>query len=69
MYNVVEMMISKCLDYMEIKFDFRPHKCDQCTKTFDKKSDLKKHISVHTGKVLHSFFRRAGFKITYYYII
>lgn len=33
--------------------DYKPHKCDQCTKTFDKKSDLKKHISVHTGEKKH----------------
>lgn len=28
----------------------RPHKCDQCEKSFQKPSDLKKHKDLHSGK-------------------
>lgn len=36
---------------------FRPHKCDQCEKSFHKLSDLNKHKSVHDGKTLFQYFK------------
>lgn len=36
---------------------FRPHKCDQCEKSFHKLSDLNKHKSVHDGKTLFQYYK------------
>ncbi|CAH0713596.1 unnamed protein product, partial [Brenthis ino] len=34
-------------------FDYRPHKCDQCEKSFQKSSDLKKHKDLHNNTKQH----------------
>lgn len=51
--NVTQALLKTKLNIYKICF--RPHKCDECEKSFHKASDLKKHKDTHSGNILNVF--------------